>query len=798
MPTLRFPRAIQLCIPLLVAVCWLMPHSSFSQTLTQVVKGTVIDRDSRMPLEYANVVVQGTDPVLGATTDEQGNFRIEGVPVGRATLAVQYVGYESALLSEVKVTSAKEVVVTVEMTEKISEVVVIESEGEKGEARNEMAAVSTRQLSIAETNRYAGGWGDPSRMASNFAGVVSNNDQRNDIVVRGNSPVGVLWRMDGVDIPNPNHFTTNGTSGGGISMLNNNTLENSDFMTGAFPSEYGNATSAVFDLRMRKGNMDSREYLVGFGPNGIEFGAEGPFVKGKPMSYLINYRLSSMKLITKTGLLNWVGGVPNFSDLNFKFHFQLKNGYISAFGLGGGSSIEFKADRDTTQWVEPSDRINELFGSRMAVGGITYMHLFNSKTFLRTTFVSSGAQSVFREDSLSTLLNEFPDSRVSMAEGRNSVSMMLNHKASARHTFRTGIIASHLWYDMKMADYVNVPSTEEVELFGYQGGTLLAQAYGAWKYRLNEALTLNLGVHGTFLMLDHQWSAEPRASLTWQVRPRHSLALGLGRHSRMLPAGIYFGQALNPYTGSLYRPNTGLDFIRSDQAVLTYDFRIADHLRLKVEGYAQRLYAVPITGGMPTSFSGLNLGSDFDNIVSSEWLLSEGKGRNLGTELTLERFFSEGYFFLLTGSLYDSRYQGSDEVWRNTSFNGNFACNVLAGREFTLGKRKRNVLNVSTTVMYAGGRRLIPIDLEASRAAGATVLVLDQAYSEQAENYFRTDLRLAFRNNQKKFSHEIAFDLRNLFNTQNYFRRDYNPETDRIEYEPSLGLFPMVFYRFEF
>lgn len=782
---------------LLFLTCLLSATGADAQTLTQVVKGTVLDRDSRSPLEYANVVVVGSDPVMGTTTDEAGNFRIEGVPVGRVTLSVQYVGYDNVLLPEVKVTSAKEVVVTIEMVEKLSAAVVIEDEQDKGGARNEMAAVSTRQLSLAETNRYAGGWGDPSRMAANFAGVVSNNDQRNDIVVRGNSPVGVLWRMDGIDIPNPNHFTTNGTSGGGISMLNANTLENSDFMTGAFPSEYGNATSAVFDLRMRKGNMDSREYLVGFGPNGIEFGAEGPFVKGKPMSYMLNYRLSSLKLITQMGVLKWVGGVPNFSDLNFKFHFQLKHGYISAFGVGGGSSITFKADRDTTQWAQPGDHIDELFGSRMGVAGLTWMHLFNEKTFLKTTISSSGSQSLFTQDSLSTVLNEFPSSRVSMAEGRNSASFLLNHKFNARNTLRSGLILSHLWYDMKIADYVYQPLSEEHQLFGYRGNTMLTQGYLAWKCRLHEQVTLNVGMHGTYLLLGNQWSAEPRASLSWQVKPRHSLSLGLGRHSRMLPAGIYFAQVPDGL-GNLSRPNGKLDLLRSDQAVLSYDFKVADHLRLKVEGYAQRMFSVPVSADSATSFSGLNLGADFDNIVANERLVSNGTGRNLGTEITIERFFSEGYFFLITGSLYDSRYRGSDDVLRNTSFNGNYACNVLAGREFTIGKRKRNFLNVSSTVMYAGGRRLIPIDLAASQAAGTTVLMNDLAYSERSDPYFRTDIRVAFRNNQAKFSHEIAFDIRNLFNTHNYYQRSYDPYSQTIKYDSGLGLFPMVFYRFEF
>src|SRR6476660_8936810 len=211
---------------------------------TQTLRGTVTDYDSKFPLVGVNVILY-RDSVIAkvVSTDENGNFKMENVPVGRNKIKFSYIGYEEQTMDNVIVTSGKEVVLNVAMNESVHEInEVVVSAFKPGETRNEMATVSARPFTIEETDRYAGSRGDPARMASNFAGVQGADDSRNDIVIRGNSPGGVLWRLEGVDIPNPNHFSVPGTTGGPVSMLNSKTLGNSDFFTGAFPAEYGNAT----------------------------------------------------------------------------------------------------------------------------------------------------------------------------------------------------------------------------------------------------------------------------------------------------------------------------------------------------------------------------------------------------------------------------------------------------------------------------------------------------------------------------------------------------------------------------
>lgn len=241
-----------------------------------------------------------------------GTFRFENVPVGRIDLEVSYIGYEDKNIPNILVSSGKEVILELEMRESVlkMDVVVITASQKKGEVLNEMAAISSRSFSVEETKRYAGSFQDPSRMVSAFAGVSSNPDGNNDIVVRGNSPKGILWRLDGIEIPNPNHFANEGATGGPINALNSELLSNSDFQTGAFAPEYGNVLSGVFDIHMRSGNNEKREYSVGAGVLGTDITLEGPFSKKYSGSYLANYRYSSLAMLDDAGLVDF-DGVPN-------------------------------------------------------------------------------------------------------------------------------------------------------------------------------------------------------------------------------------------------------------------------------------------------------------------------------------------------------------------------------------------------------------------------------------------------------------------------------------------------------
>ena len=193
--------------------------------------------------------------------------------------------------------------------------VEITAKEEKNRAQNDLALVSARGFSVEETQRYAGSFDDPGRMAQSYAGVAAGDDGSNELVVRGNSPRGVLWKMEGMEIPNPNHFSEQGSGGGAISMLKGGMMANSDFYTGAFPAEYGNAASGVFDINLRKGNNQKREYAAQIGLLGVEGAMEGPFKAGYEGSYLVNYRYSTLDMLRAIGIDVVGDQVPVFQGL---------------------------------------------------------------------------------------------------------------------------------------------------------------------------------------------------------------------------------------------------------------------------------------------------------------------------------------------------------------------------------------------------------------------------------------------------------------------------------------------------
>lgn len=778
----------------------LFSHWLMAQQGAQTIKGTITDAQSRYPLIGANVVVVGSSPLIGASTDANGNFKLGNVPLGRQALKVSYLGYQDRVLSNILVTSGKEVAISVELEEQVitaNEVVVV-AERNKTETNNEFATLSARSFDIEETSRYAGSRNDPARMAANFAGVSGANDARNDIVIRGNSPAGLLWRLDGINIPNPNHYGALGSSGGPVSMLNNNVLDRSDFFTAAFPAQYGNALAGVFDLQMRDGNKDKREYLGQIGFNGFELGAEGPFSKNSRASYLVNYRYSTLGVFQAVGLEFGTGSAtPQYQDLTFKIDIPTsKAGRFTLFGLGGTSRIKFLGnDIDTTS-------SNNLFGEenedsysdfRTGILGASYTSYHNPSTYSKISVAASTAWQSYQEDSLSTE-NRSPVRSIEadFTQNKFSLNYLINKKFNARNSATLGLISD--LYDFTLTEKSLVSPAAFRNVRNSQGNSLLTQAYGQWQHRFTDLLTLNSGLNLQHFSLSNSLALEPRLGLKYQFAPKQSLNFGYGYHSQMQPLLTYFNQTQLP-DGTVWQTNKDMDFTRSQHLVLGYDLMITSNMRLKAESYYQYISKAPVEQ-RPGTFSMLNAGADFE-MPDEDSLINNGTGRNYGIELTLEKFYSQGYYFLFTSSLFDSRYRGSDNVLRSTAFNGKYVVNLLTGKEFKVGK-KNNIFNIDWKLTTAGGRNATPIDFEKSRLAGEAVYIQDKAFSTQLGSYFRTDIKFSFRMNRKKATHEFSLDLQNATNHKNVFTQRYSARTNRIATEYQMGFFPIPQYRLLF
>ena len=766
----------------------------------QNIRGTVFDKQTKYPLTGATVIIQDSDPLIGTITDLHGQFVLSNIASGRISLEISYMGYSPASLNKLMLSSGKELVVEIGLEENVytTEEAVITAEIKKDEALNKMATVSARSFSIEETNKYAGSLGDPARMAANFAGVLTANDSRNDIIIRGNSPLGVLWRLDGVEIPNPNHFGAMGTTGGPVSMLNNNLLTNSDFMTAAFPSEFGNATAGVFDLKLRSGNNQQREYTLQMGFNGFELGAEGPFSKNKQASFLANYRYSMPAIFDKIGFSGTAQGssVPYYQDLSFKIDIPgMKYGRFELFGLAGFSTIKiYDTEKDSSEFSYGLNGTNTDFGSQMGVIALTHNYFFNKKTHLFSTLSATHSRSYTYIDSITKSVTDsiYPWLRTDFAEMKYSASSRISHKSNAKNYFVGGLNID--FYLPNYHDSVWIFEENKFrKLMDTKGKLYMGRAYVQWQHKFSDQFSFNSGAHFSFVGLNNEFAIEPRGGLKWKYHPNQSLSFGAGLHSQTQPRINYFTIQEQP-DGEFVYTNKNLKMSKSAHFVLGHDISLKGYFRLKTEVYYQHLYNIPVSSEY-TSFSMLNEGAYFA-ISMIDSLENKGTGINYGAEITLEKFLSNGYYFLVTASLFESNYTAFDGKVRNTAFNGNYVLNALCGYEFKLGSHA--YLSFDLKTVWGGGKRYTPINVNESILKGTTVYYEDQINAKKHDDYFKIDARISFRKNGKKVNQEWALDIKNISNHRNIFIQSFDTYEGQIHTDYQEGFYPMFLYRLNF
>lgn len=779
---------------LTLTLCFIIPARS--QVITQNIRGTVNAEHVETPLSDASVIILNTNPLMGTYADANGTFKLEKVPVGTYTLRVSYVGYKEKTIPNVIVNSGKETVLNISMEENIIEgkEVVVTADGQREKPLNEMSVVSARTFSVAETQKYAAAVNDPARMALSFAGVVTADDGNNRIVIRGNSPAGLLWRMEGIDIPNPNHFADAASSGGGISILSAQLLANSDFVTGAFAAEYGNALSGVFDLKLRKGNNEHKEWTLSAGVLGINLAAEGPFAKDYKGSYLVNYRYSTLSILTKVGVLP-DEYVTNFQDLSYNIYLPTKKyGYFTLFGFGGLSDQSNQAAKDSSSWEYDYQKYSSRFYSNTGAAGATHGLILSNKAYLKSAVLYSFAGNGYKEDYYTKDYTTITDLDLGYAQKKLTLSSVLNYKFDTRNVLRTGIIISNLQYDLSGKSMVD--STEQLqENINTNGNTYTLQSYAQWQFRFNEALTLNAGFHYLQLMLNHSYSLEPRAAISYQINNRQTFSAAYGLVSQLQPIGTYFSQVVEE-NGTVTFPNHYLGFSKANHFVIGYDYLFTADLHLKTEVYYQALFKVPVAADTANSFSMLNYnGGDY----VTDALANTGTGRNYGVELTLEKFLSHNYYALLSASLYQSKYKGSDGIERDTRYNGKYAGTFTTGKDFAVGRKMKNsVVGLNGKIIFAGGFRSTPIDLQASIEKGSGVYVDELAFTEKIPDYFRADFGISYKRNRPKSTGTWSLDIQNVTNRKNVFGQYYEPRQQRIETVYQAPLIPVLNYKIEF
>lgn len=784
---------------------------------TQTIRGTITDADSKTPLIGVSVSIPNTQPVQGAVTDVSGVFVLSRVPLGRISLKLNYLGYKEIMIPNIVVDAGKEVVLELtmqELTNRLNEAVV-KASLVKGEAGNEMALVSSRSISIEETKRYAGGFNDPARILSNFAGVTNSGNGNNEVIVRGNSPKYVQWRLEGIEITNPNHFADQNAIAGGISGLNNNLLATSDFYTGAFAPEYGDALSGVYDLKLRSGNNRKYESIIGVGILGTELTLEGPFSKKYDGSFLANYRYSSLGLITQTGIIDFEVGIPQFQDGAFKFNLPTKKwGHFSLFSLNGWSAI-VADDVNPASFPAPgNEQANESF--RRDYRKTTYFtniglnHVFplnlhstiNTSVSYATNGIAEKVQEWNRKkifDSAGKLLqdsvwNKKEIYHSNLDNGALRAAITYNNKVNARNRIQIGTRLAHQFFSYKQ----QLVEKGDLKTFtDFNEGIIVWRNFVSLKHRINEDLTVVTGLHNTNVLYNNKHTLEPRISASWSVNPANTLTLGYGSHSNVETTHNYFASVKQP-DGTYQQPNKKLDVLKAHHVVAGYMLRLSENLRLKTEVYYQYLYNLPVENNPKGSYATINEGVDFRYVE----LVNKGTGKNYGIELTLERFFAKGYYFLINGTIFRSQYKGLDNVTRSTAYDDQFLINMLGGKEFgKLGKNKNQTLALNGTLFLGGGKTFVPLYRD---AVGMAVFNREtgsyyddaQAFDKRLDPVFRLTLSVSYKWNKPKTTHELFVNLDNVTNNTSRLSEYYDEaRTNKVSYLKQVGFFPNIMYR---
>ncbi len=747
-----------------------------SQEISQVLKGVVTDQTTGRALTGAALSLKkDQSTIAGVVSDADGSFELKVVP-GRYALEVSYLGYQS-VVEEILVTAGKEIYsrfALIELATELQEVKVV--------ASSYNPTPGAFDISIEKTLRVPANFFDPLRMAASYPGMVAANDQGNALAVKGYSPNALLWKIDGLDIVNPNHLANAGTLGdkpvsfgGGVSILSSQVLDKTGIYSGWLPAQYGNALSAVVDMGMRAGNKNTHEFTAQASLIGLDVAAEGPLSGSGKNSYLANYRYSTVGLLTSAGL-DFGGEAINFQDFTFHLDFdQEKNAHLSVFGFAGLSSNRFKR-KPQDEWETEKDRYNIDFEGQ--VFGLGFTEQWGNKVRWKWGSSLSGQfQSRNAESDIVTFQHihreRFDNDHV-LWSNQLSASVRLGE-----NRLQAGVLVNYLHNQLEVETVTPLYfNTFFPNLSGTVGGALV-QPYVNLTRQFAGVWQVDAGMRYVYFGYNRSSAPEPRLNIQ-RLFPSGSLSLGYGRTSQWQQAQAY-----------LLENNKDLKLTVADQLMLEYRTRFSNQSNLVASVYVHYLNDAPVAPASHNQpyWSMLNQWDEFP--VAN--MTSAGKGLNQGVEAAYEKRFYNQFYFLVNGSVYQSQFKAPETEWQEGRFSGGYTSSLLLGKEWGADRS----FGVHFRFLYLGGLRHPSINLLNSVTYGTTIYT-GSGYPTRLPDYWRPDLRVAWRKNKPGYTRTLSIDIQNLANRQNVAFYYYDTFTGRVETKTQLGIIPVLVYRVDF
>ena len=769
---------------------------ALSQDFNRYVRGKVRDKISYQPVPGANVVIRNTSEskTIGAVTNEDGSFEIGPLDLGRYSIVVSHIGYQDFVIPELLVKASRDIFLNVNLN--IGATVLDEVVVDAAIPDVHINMLGKQPITVEQTLRYAATFNDPARLSTTFPGVSTINDQNNNIVVRGNSPNGVGWRLQGVDIVNPNHLTNAGTftdrpvqSGGSVNILSSQLLGNSTFLNGAFDATYGNALSGVFDMNLREGDRQDLKFTTQASLLGLDFAVEGPLSGSRTTTFIANYRYSTIGLLNTLGI-DLGDEAITFQDISFHISTTTPNGANwTFFGIGGTSRNEFIANRDSSIWKFEKDRQDILYEGKMMGLGISSRYPLSAKSYI----FNSIAFSVLENERTASILDQFlTPSIIAIDSSKNQIFSWRSEfllKPLNNISISTGFHINH-----HLDELVSGSASFGRFVTSGEGSSILFQPFFNITQILGKSFSFNLGFRHVYHQLSQSHSFEPRLGIKLNTSAKSDVYFRYGKHSLLQRPGILY-YSYQGIDGNEINPNKDLGLSKADHVVIGVDVFPTEQVRINAELYYQSLYNIPVSKDSSNSFSVLNQMEGF----VTEILTNNGSGKNYGFDLSIRRTFSNNFYYQANTSIYESKYEGSNGIERDSRFNGNYAFNFTGGQEFIKsGTTTEKTFGVNLNFVYLGGFRDTPIDESSSEIEGRTVYFTEESFSIKMRDYTRLDLRLSWTKNKLVYTRTISIDIQNLTNRQNIAYSYYDTQIKGIVEQNQLGIIPILAYRVEF
>lgn len=730
---------------------------------TGSILGRVLDRDVQYPISDCKVELL-SDTSYTVLTDSLGYFFAENVLIGKYILKASIDGYKPYLQNFIIEENpiGKIIIYLEEEVTQLSTVVLY------SEQNQPYKVTSSFQFKAKDFTRSSATFGDPSRLVQTLPAVVSSSDGTNQISVRGNSPFNNNWYLEGIEIPNPNHFGGYGSSGGFISVFNENTLEQFDFYLGAYPAMYSNSNSSVFDMKLRTGNLKKREHNIRVSPLGVYAGAEGFFKKGSRASYLLNCRIFDLHLFNQWNIVpkeNFT--IPSFKDFSYKINIPSKNDrlVINLFGFGGSNSLS----------LIYSNR-KEIDRNKVLCNNLSFQYKISSRAIINTTFQYSSVQNNFQKnhpylDTTETLEKAYRNHTCFQYRRNAKLSLQMGLRFALRHIHTSQLRNRAL--DSLTGKYFYIHKKEQE-----QG--LISETYASSTYKFSEKVKLILGVHAVNVSFNNRINIEPRLGFISKINPKYELSFSLGIYSKIPSYYVY------KYSG--YH----LQSIRSFQLVNAHMLKIDSSFFIKSEVFYQYLWNAYLLKDA-TNASLLNLQNFNFHLYNTISMPSIAK--NYGIDVIFNKTFVKKYGINISGALYRSLYLDGQNTWRNTAFDNKFSTSLQGFREIIKQKSYGlKTMTFSFKMIYFGGFYEIPINYTLSNNNGTEFRNEDLLFTRKLPNYFRLDLGVQLCYSRKNIKHEIRFDLQNCTNRKNVLRHYYDPQTYTIKELYQLPIIPVVSY----